>query len=29
MDGEKVCRIEEGEEVCDDGPARVRSGCSG
>ena len=29
MDGEKVCRIEEGREVCDGGPARVRSGCSG
>ena len=25
----KVCRNEEGREVCDDGPARVRSGCSG
>ena len=29
MDGEKDCRIEEGREVCDDGPARVRSDCSG
>ncbi len=24
-----VVEIEEGREVCDDGPARVRSGCSG
>ncbi len=31
LDGEKDCRIEEGREVCDDGPARahVRSDCSG
>jgi hypothetical protein len=29
VDGEKVCRIEEGREVCDDGPARGRSDCSG